>query len=237
MSTSRLLTDRDATIVRAGELARAHYATGANCAESVLHAVPEALGDDALRLPTSIGTGWTAGIGQSGCLCGALAAGIMLSGAQIDGQIGAPAARRARSVEAAGAVRSAFTEEFGTTCCRVLRRGMQPASVECRAHCAGITGKTAEMVAAHLMDSGASPVPRGRLLAGRDLANAALPALGLAAVALAGFGGAVLLTDAQVSAGSAIAAVASSIGLAGTWTAWRMLSPRTRRGGTSGGGA
>jgi len=65
--------EHDAMIARAGEFARAHFKTGANCAESVLRAVPAAIGDRSLRLPEAIGTGWTAGIGEGGCLCGALA--------------------------------------------------------------------------------------------------------------------------------------------------------------------
>lgn len=215
----------EAVVARAGALARARYATGANCAESVLHALPEALGDESLRLPTAIGTGWTAGIGQGGCLCGALAAGVMLTGAQIDAQPGAPAAGRARSVEASGALRDAFKEEFGSTCCRVLRRGMEPASAECRAHCSEITGRTAEMVAARLLRSAAEPVPAARLIAGRDLAAAAAPTLGLAAVALAGFGAAIVLTGARVSGGTVAIVIVSSVVLAAILTLVRMIRP------------
>lgn len=219
--------DRDAIVARAGALAREHFATGANCAESVLYAVPLALGDDALVLPSALGTGWTAGVGGSGCMCGALAASVMLAGAQTGDAPGAPAARRALSVDAAGRLHEAFKDEFGSTCCRVLRRGMEPASPECRKHCAEISGRTAEIAAGMLMDRREATVPLSRRIAGRDLANAALPSLGLAAVAAAGFAAALLATGSTVSPGGALAfAVAAVLGSMG-WTLWRM----SRRGG------
>lgn len=217
-----MTSERAAAAVRAGELARAHFLTGANCAESVLYAVPEALGDDALRLPEALGTGWTAGIGDSGCLCGALAASVLLVGAQTESQAGAPAAKRARSVEAAGELRSAFKDEFGSTCCRVLRRGMKSATPECRAHCAAITARTAELTTALLLDRDAASVPLSRRVADRDLANAALPALGLALVAIAGFVTAMLLTGASVTLPVAAGFVVSSLLVATAWTLWRM---------------
>jgi C_GCAxxG_C_C family probable redox protein len=214
-------SDRDAVIARAGALARSRFGTGANCAESVLSAVPTALGDESLRLPESIGTGWTAGIGEGGCLCGALAASVMLLGAQTEKQAGAPAARRARSVDAADEMRIAFKDEFGSTCCRVLRKGMTPGTPECREHCAAITGRTAEILTATLIDRGAVAVPLGQRIAGRDIANAALPAVGLAAVAVSGFAAAVVVTGASLSVPVAAAFAGASLVVGLVWTLWR----------------
>lgn len=217
------MTERDAKAVaaRAGVLARARFESGANCAEAVLHAVPEALGDSALRLPESAGMGWTAGIGESGCLCGALAAAVMLEGAASDARPGGPAAKRRRAVTASAGIRTAFVDEFGSTCCRAIRRGMEPGSPACREHCAGISARTAELVTASLAASAA--VPETRVFAARDALYVGRNALPPLVALTAGLAIALAVTGAIPSMEQSFIAAAVILALSAAWGVARTL--------------
>lgn len=70
--------DREEIIRKAGELAVAYKAQGFHCSESVIRAVPEALG---IQLPpelTRAGCGFLGGGGGTGGRCGIVEVGIML---------------------------------------------------------------------------------------------------------------------------------------------------------------
>ena len=212
---------------RAESIARERYHGGANCAESVLFAVPEALGDDSLRLPGSAGMGWTAGIAEGGCLCGALAAAVMLAGVEADHHPGPVGGRRRASLDAAEEIRATFKERFGSTCCRVLRHGMDPGSAQCREHCAGITGETAEMVTAILAERTSASAGVARRFAPRDLLTMSARSARILVIATAGFATAALLQAHGMLTPSAVV-VAAVVAVATTviWTAWRMASGR-----------
>jgi hypothetical protein len=74
------------------------------------------------------------GIGKSGCLCGAVAGGVMALGLS-----GHP--------ERSGKLVAAFRDEFLTTCCRGLSKDYRWLSDEHLANCRRITVATAGMVA------------------------------------------------------------------------------------------
>ena len=120
-----------------------YFKAGFNCAESVLRAAADALeipaGEQLLRTATGFG----GGIGHAGCVCGALAASVMVLGL-LKGRTEADQSRAA-AYGAAGEFQRCFQEKFGATCCRVLN----PHPFETREHlvnCVKITGNTAKLL-------------------------------------------------------------------------------------------
>lgn len=61
------------------EVAREHFAAGHNCAEAVLLAVAGALGEKSPLIPR-LATGFGAGMGRCGEVCGALSGAVMALG-------------------------------------------------------------------------------------------------------------------------------------------------------------
>ncbi|MDP2233431.1 MAG: C-GCAxxG-C-C family protein, partial [Actinomycetota bacterium] len=179
----------DPRVAEAGRRARDRYERGANCAESLLASIPEAFDDDSLRLPVAAGRGFTGGIGESGCVCGALAAATMVAGAETERRGVATGASRGAAVDLAAEVQARFAEQFGGTCCRVLRRGMDHASPECRENCARITEDTTVMLAEMIAASRTAPSRADRRSL-RDIATQAIGVLRLLIAASAGATGA-----------------------------------------------
>jgi len=103
---------------------------GASCIRAVLEATTGPLSAE-LKAATA---GFSSGIGESGCLCGAVTGGVMALGLKGQGR---------RS----GELVQLFKEQFGTTCCRGLSRNYQWLSDEHLSNCCGITAATAGMVA------------------------------------------------------------------------------------------
>jgi len=96
------------------------WASGLNCAESVLRGVCFAQGvdldDQAKRMATPFG----GGVGRSEDICGALTGGVLAIGVDIGRT--APTEDRLKSYEAARRLYKQFLERFGSTCCRVLNK-------------------------------------------------------------------------------------------------------------------
>lgn len=143
--------------VRASESARYDYASARNCAESVLRAVQ---GELALpSIPESAGSGFTSGIGDAGCVCGALAGAVMLLGAYAETEDLMPEARRLRAEQLAATFHARFKARWGSTCCRVIKRGMASGSTEALAHCADITEHAAAL-AVEIIEEARGGTPR-----------------------------------------------------------------------------
>ena len=147
--------DSTADLTRlAAERAADHYASGPNCAEAILRALPEVLGDDSLMIAPEAGYGWTAGVSNEVCLCGALAAGVMLAGAAAAGGDSVQSQRRSGEALAAG-VREAFADRWGGTCCHLIRDRL-PASDPDELRCSPVVAETAAMLAALVLGEDAS---------------------------------------------------------------------------------
>lgn len=224
----------------ADELARQSFADGRNCAESVISAVQQAVGLEmdgagAGALGDAAGSAWQVGIHGEGCLCGALAGAVMLAG------VGAPKGGSARdrqrsSGELALAIKHEFQERWGSSCCRTVRRGMDPSSPECLRHCEEVTALTARIATERLVEA-RNGAGRARAWAGlaRGAKRALLPpALGL----LLGFEAAWLAgrsswLDMRVDTSIAVPAGLMAGGLwalwAGPWSR-RAARPRTLAG-------
>ena len=144
--------------VRASESARYDYASARNCAESVLRAVQ---GERALpSIPESAGSGFTSGIGDAGCVCGALAGAVMLLGAYAETEDLMPEARRLRAEGLAATLHTRFKARWGSTCCRVIKRGMSGGSTEALSHCADITEYTAALTVEIIEEARGVPLRR-----------------------------------------------------------------------------
>jgi C_GCAxxG_C_C family probable redox protein len=142
--------------------ARAHHSNGENCAQSVLAALAEKT-----DLPASLGAGFRAGVGSQGCICGALAGAVMVLGEYAAGRGIEPAATERLANDLAARMHERFAERFGSTCCRVLKRGQQEGSDEWLADCTVITEETARMAAGLIAEHEcAAPSPRW---SGRDV--------------------------------------------------------------------
>lgn len=125
---------RDQITARAEELFR----QGLNCCESLLKACIEEfqlpLPEDTYRL----GRFFRQGIAESGCICGALAGGMMILGYR-DGDYN-------RGLVLADQFRAGFAGKFGSTCCRVIRRKQSFAARLWNSECREITGFSAGLV-------------------------------------------------------------------------------------------
>lgn len=148
-STLRVLPDP-----KARELARLASGRAQNlfltgqllCSEAVVTVVNRALGgnvsdDVAIRMAAC----FPQGLGDSGCLCGAVSGGALALGLFLGRD--RPGARdKGKAMDAARNLHDSFKGEFKSTCCRVLSKQVKHDS---RAHlnqCAHFTSVTTEMV-------------------------------------------------------------------------------------------
>lgn len=167
--------------VAAADAARDRYSSGQNCAQSVIGALADLPGVPAL--PDSWGAGYTTGIGGKGCVCGALAGGVAVLGEYAATGGLEPMAAKTLAEEMSHTLHTHFTDEFGSSCCRVIKRGQVEGSDEWVSSCANLTETTAAMVAAIIAEHEGAP-GRARW-AGRD-ALAAARRIGLDGLAGAG---------------------------------------------------
>jgi C_GCAxxG_C_C family probable redox protein len=96
------------------------WSDGYNCAESVLRGVCFGMEVELPNRALMIATPFGGGIGRSGDICGALVGGIMAVGA-LKGRT-TPEQDRLACYEAANRLYKRFSDEFGSTCCRVLNK-------------------------------------------------------------------------------------------------------------------
>lgn len=149
----------------AAERSRATISTGGNCAESVLQSVSAAIGLPEDAVPSSSALGWTGGIDQSGCLCGALAASICLAGIAAARESGSEWEQGMYARQLSRRIRDAFADRWNGTCCRVVRGGLPYDTPECRAHCEEVTAFTCDLAVKVLGSEGVDPSPlEGRAL-------------------------------------------------------------------------
>ena len=138
-------------IQSARNLAGQNFRDGYNCAEAILRAFNTelnlGLNDTALKL----GSGFGGGLGHAGCVCGALAASVMVLGA-LQGRTDKEQDREPVYQLSQG-FHDKFSEAFGATCCRALN----PHPFETKEHlrnCLKITGKTAELLMTYVQENG-----------------------------------------------------------------------------------
>ncbi len=113
----------------AAELAGELFDQGFNCTNSVLQATTGSTDQKLL----SITAGFGCGIGNSGCICGAVTGGVMALGLK-------------GYADRSGELMVAFKDAFQTTCCRGLSKKYRWMSEEHLANCRKITVTTASIV-------------------------------------------------------------------------------------------
>ncbi|EFL49304.1 C_GCAxxG_C_C family protein [Solidesulfovibrio fructosivorans JJ]] len=135
----------DALVAAVGKHAAALFANRKLlCAEAIMVAVNEAFGQP---LPdeqaVGIAAGLTAGIGDRGCLCGAIA-GACASVGMVCARGGHGPTRQAIRQQSA-AIHEAFVNRHKSACCRVLSKKVKDDAKAHAAQCAALTGYGAEL--------------------------------------------------------------------------------------------
>ncbi|MDT3698411.1 MAG: C-GCAxxG-C-C family (seleno)protein [Thermincola sp.] len=146
MSPSNNYAAKTETMEKIAARAEELYREGLNCCESMLKASIEEL---RLPLPEDtyrLGRFFREGIAESGCICGALAGGIMILGYQ--------AGDYKRDLPLAERFRAGFVGKFGSTCCRVIRRKQSFIGKLWNRECRELTGFSAGLLYELLNDVG-----------------------------------------------------------------------------------
>lgn len=138
------------------QLAGQYFKEGYNCAEAILRAMCDTLGiklnDEALKMASGFG----GGIGHAGCVCGALAASVMVLGI-LQGRTNKEQSR-VPVYNAAEEFHRNFNEKFGGSCCRALNSYPFETKEHLR-NCLKLTGNTAELLNEYIEEKRLRKVP------------------------------------------------------------------------------
>lgn len=131
------------------QLSGQYFKEGYNCAEAILRAFREKLSLDLSDEAIKMASGFGSGIGEAGCLCGALSSSVMVLGI-LQGRSDKSQSKKPiySTVEE---FHHLFSEKFGSSCCHVLN----PHPYETRAHllnCLKLTGNTASLLIEYIED-------------------------------------------------------------------------------------
>ena len=128
-----------------------YFKTGFNCSEAVFLTFREYLAPEISPEMVKLVTGFGGGLGQAGCLCGALTGSVMALN-MLKGRT-TPQDKRDAAYDLARRFHDRFEEKFGYTCCRALN----PHPFETKEHlknCIKITGNTAKLLMEFLQENG-----------------------------------------------------------------------------------
>lgn len=135
--------------LEARNMAGNYFRQGYNCAESMFltfrpHLAPE-IDETLVRMATPFG----GGTGRSGCMCGALAAAVMMLGLS-SGRTSACSMLES-AYELTKEFHARFIGQFGATCCRALNKHPFDTPEQGR-NCLKIIGTTAKLLMAFLLE-------------------------------------------------------------------------------------
>ncbi len=116
------------------------------CSEAIVKTIREefelSVSEEVIRMAS----GFPAGIGGAGCICGAVVGGVMALGLFFGRT--APGDDRAKKAMALSQeLHDRFGKKHKRTCCRVLTKGMTLGSSEHMDQCVALTGEVAEETA------------------------------------------------------------------------------------------
>jgi C_GCAxxG_C_C family probable redox protein len=123
----------DETLPEAVALALRYFRNGLYCSEAVMRAFNETYQIGYEDGGYKITTGFAAGLGESGCACGALTAGVMIIGSLAGRSANYESERLAFTL--VNQLHSMFTDQNKAACCRVLTRRYDWNSAERRIQC------------------------------------------------------------------------------------------------------
>jgi len=140
---------REQLSVEARNSAGNYFKEGYNCAEALFLTYQPLLAPEIDPSLVRLFTGYGSGVGESGCMCGALTGSIaalnMIKG-RTTNQLS-----RDEAYELAKEFTDRFTEKYGVTCCRALN----PHPFETKEHlvnCLKITGNTSKLMMEFLLE-------------------------------------------------------------------------------------
>ncbi|MGB5822647.1 MAG: C-GCAxxG-C-C family (seleno)protein [Proteocatella sp.] len=135
--------------IQARNKAGNYFKEGYNCAEAVFLAFREILAPEMDPDTVKLLTGFGSGVGESGCMCGALT-GSIVSLNMITGRTTNKESRN-EAYKYANEFNEKFAEKYGATCCRALN----PHPFETKEHltnCLKITGNTGKLLMEFLIE-------------------------------------------------------------------------------------
>jgi len=116
------------------------------CSEAIVKTIRD---EFALPVPEEVvkaASGFPVGVGAAGCICGAIAGGVMALGLVFGRTApGDDAVKKAMALSRE--LHDRFAERHRRTCCRVLTKGMALGSPEHLEQCISLTGEIAEETA------------------------------------------------------------------------------------------
>ncbi|NLY71801.1 MAG: hypothetical protein GX076_09030 [Clostridiales bacterium] len=128
-----------------------YFKEGYNCAEAIFLTFREYLAPEMDPAMVKLLTGFGNGLGQAGCMCGALTGSIMALN-MVKGRT-SNEEDRTESYNHSREFHDLFEEKFGSSCCRLLNTH----PYESREHlitCLKITGNTAKMLVEFMNEKG-----------------------------------------------------------------------------------
>ena len=123
------------------------YKNGYSCSESIIRASYACEYLDStidIEVLNQIASSFSAGMGESGCLCGAVSGAQMVLGANFGRKNSETNAQSIKSISKAFIEK--FKEKRTVTCCRVLTKGMDFHSPERKSHCVSIVKEVAGLL-------------------------------------------------------------------------------------------
>ena len=147
IESSNLEAERDELAKAIGQKAAHLFKSGKFlCAEAILITINEAFGGGLTkRQVLALSAPFCEGLGQSGCLCGALSGAVMACSMILINF--SPWKRRELSRKIAYTLHGSFKAENKSTCCRVLTRHVRNDKKQHLKQCADLTARAAEMAA------------------------------------------------------------------------------------------
>lgn len=127
-----------------------YFKEGYNCAESIFLAFRETLAPEMDQDTVKLLTGFGCGVGEAGCMCGALT-GAIFSLNMINGRT-SNTQSKTEAYKYAKAFHDKFAEKYGVTCCRALN----PHPFDTKEHlttCLKITGNTGKLLMEFLLEN------------------------------------------------------------------------------------
>lgn len=116
------------------------------CSEAVMKSIRDGFGVAVPDEVIAMASGFPAGLGGSGCLCGAVAGGVMALGLFF-GRSGPRDRKVKKAMALSRELQQMFVGRHKSTCCRVLTRGMRHGSELHMQQCTALTGEVAEETA------------------------------------------------------------------------------------------
>lgn len=119
------------------------FKNGLNCSEAIVHTFNELLNNPLNSEALKMATGFGGGLGQAGCMCGALTGSVMVLGL-FKGRFDSVMDREP-AYNLAHEFHDRFEKAYGATCCRVLNLHPYDSPEHLRG-CLKLTGGTAKLL-------------------------------------------------------------------------------------------